>query len=961
MRIQGISTTPFFYNNTRINKNNEKQDYKRDTLQGYYLTPAISFEARVDKGLQRFYEFNIRRMPSTVKNYIETLPDKSLYTPLGAQRNAFSKLLYAKNAEDIKKLYPEEDLFKNIVNPDSSKATRGILGIFRENRELLELCGQGILADNENLTVYLIKKIFLEGKTLDEMNEDLKRDCNPEFLSLYQQKENGMMLRSSTLKALGIEQPESEYLQSLRYTRDGYSDLVGEKISQVQRAFWESMPPEERTARARKSVERFESWWNSLTRDQQLDKIAAQVDELTLLEEFNKSDFGKTKKQTPAKPIITQTSPAHPGTGITSSLSRDDLFKIWAANNLKLFMANLSEFDKKAIETKRTQNAALRWEQMSAEEKTEYISRIKSGSEPLRYAMIDAWNNNPDIIVQMSVFLKKQQVKKPVDSLYSDELLSSFMSEVMTKFWEEYPDFALKLGNSIKESHLKIKNSINSGHFSDLKSKILKDKKNRLKDVEQMIKEYNEININYDGFRPIAKEFADIYQENNADLIKLLPNEYLQDFFDTANKYLSDEQLSSWIKFIKDDDIITIQDIDNINTIKAFEPPEAKIMNRALEAAISDILYLCTNNPEVFLMSQADAKVALLQIDRGSKKIGLFSHNNDRKFEMPVLSQEIDTNLIKKLYHWYKKPLNNNDMNSIVEQFFSIHRPPQADGKKQKPMNERQLDSLRLLCEYIYSYGHSIFIPFSNANYPPEVKAAFMQKFINHMPQNIIRDTFDINVSTLEDFKKEAVINTINNLIKRRYNFLPNNISELYNLELDKMLRIVSMDTVNDFKRITADYKSYSDDTFVKSIRFKREIFNNISILHFLCAEQTIADALYKATGEPKVYALTLEELIDTVESFQPIDRTISKTKEIESSILGEKFNLKLKNKLNFYKSGTVFEDYIQELVDYLKEMENPGSKPDKTELLYILNPEESQKEIDNYTMKRIEFAENYF
>ena len=212
MRIQGISTTPFFYNNTRITKNNEKQNYKRDTLQGYYLTPAISFEARVDKGLQRFYEFNIRRMPSTVKNYIETLPDKSLYTPLGAQRNAFSKLLYAKNAEDIKKLYPEEDLFKNLVNPDSSKATRGILGIFRENRELLELCGQGILADNENLTVYLIKKIFLEGKTLDEMNEDLKRDCNPEFLSLYQQKENGMMLRSSTLKALGIEQPESEYM-----------------------------------------------------------------------------------------------------------------------------------------------------------------------------------------------------------------------------------------------------------------------------------------------------------------------------------------------------------------------------------------------------------------------------------------------------------------------------------------------------------------------------------------------------------------------------------------------------------------------------------------------------------------------------------------------------------------------------------------------------------------------------
>ena len=254
MKVQSINSTRFYYSNLIINNENKKRENNNITNP----IPSISFEARVDKGLERFYEVNAARMPQTVKTYIESLKDKSGLSPLMAQKLAFAKLAGASCVEEIKNLFPDEKLFKNLINPEQSKATRGILGVFRENKELLNLCNQGILANNENLTVYLVKKIFLEGKTLDEMNEDLKKEGNPEFLELYNQKENGVMLRSSTLKALGIEQPEFEYLQSLRYTRDGYSDLVGEKISQAQRDFWESMPIEERTARARKSVQKFD-------------------------------------------------------------------------------------------------------------------------------------------------------------------------------------------------------------------------------------------------------------------------------------------------------------------------------------------------------------------------------------------------------------------------------------------------------------------------------------------------------------------------------------------------------------------------------------------------------------------------------------------------------------------------------------------------------------------------------
>lgn len=963
MKIQGINNTPYFYNITSFKKDSSR-DENNKTIQpnAQYITPAINFGARVDKGLERFYEFNSHRMPQTVKTYIESLGDRSILSPLMAQRNAFARLADVTDANEIKTLFPKEDLFKNLINPEQSKATRGILGVYRENKELLDLCNQGILANNENLTVYLVKKIFLEGKTLDEMNEDLKKDANPEFLEIYNQKEEsiknksaeGKILRSSTLKALGIEQPEVEYLQSLRYTRDGYSDLVGEKISQVQRAFWESMPVEERTARARKSVERFEKWWNSLTRDQQLDKIAAQADEIELLEEFNKSDFGKTKRSTAAKTNIKEHSPLHQKTSVTSTLSRDDLFKIWASNNLKIFTANLSDLDKRILQTKRTQNAAARWENMTPAEKTEYISKLKAGTEPLKYAMIDAWNNNPDIIVAMSIFLKKRQINKPLDELYSSMEFSNFMSKAMTEFWEEHPDFAIKLGSSIKDSHQKIKEAVISGHFQDLKNQIMNNKKDRIKNILAEIKNHREINLNLNGFRPIVKEFATEYQNRHSEFLKFLPDEYLQDFFNIANEELPDNQIKSWLKVIRDDDSLTVEDFDNINAIKKHESNDAKFMNRALEGALADTLYLCTGSPEVFMMSQADAKVALLQIAEGYDKVALYSEKYDRRFELPVRKHDFDRNMISKLYNWYKTPLNNYEINSILEQFFTIKTPDNTIS------NDRR-DTILNLCEYIFSYGHSIFIPFSHINYPPEVKAAFVKKFLDNLPSDIPEDSFAIRTETVADFQKEEKIKAINHIVAKKYSFLPKEILELYTYELDKMLRAVEDRTVNDFKYVITEYQKENDIQFVKSIRFRRELFNRINTLYSLCAEQTIADIIYNATGEPKVYAMSFEELIDAAEQLSKKNNR-GKTIDAACSILNGTVSLKLKNKLNFYKGDNAYNNYKNELIEYLKELEDEGKrKADKTELLYILNPEESQKEIDYYTQKRIDAMENYF
>ena len=67
-----------------------------------YNDYMLSFGARVDKGLDRFYETNKDRMPQTVKNYIESLDDKSKVSPLEAQQKAYELLEIAQSVEDIK-------------------------------------------------------------------------------------------------------------------------------------------------------------------------------------------------------------------------------------------------------------------------------------------------------------------------------------------------------------------------------------------------------------------------------------------------------------------------------------------------------------------------------------------------------------------------------------------------------------------------------------------------------------------------------------------------------------------------------------------------------------------------------------------------------------------------------------------------------------------------------------------
>ena len=100
----------------------------------------------------------------------------------------------------------------------------------------------------------------------------------------------------STLASLGIKLPKNEYLTSLRYTKEGYSDDIGEKISERQSAFWESLTDEEKLERRKKSLSQLENWWNNLSNEDKMELLEKKDSEIKLLNAF-KNDTLKAAKQ----------------------------------------------------------------------------------------------------------------------------------------------------------------------------------------------------------------------------------------------------------------------------------------------------------------------------------------------------------------------------------------------------------------------------------------------------------------------------------------------------------------------------------------------------------------------------------------------------------------------------------------------------------------------------------------
>lgn len=965
MKINFITPKLGYYDKKNLKEEKETNNQNITTNPNSQLenkfNDFLAFQARVDKSLVRFYEVNENHMPQTIKTYIDSLGEK-IITPLEAQKQAFKNLNIANTIEEVKKLFPEEDLFKGLIEPNQTKATRGILQSLKENEEILALSEQGILKDNTNLSIYLLRKIFLEGKTIPEINNDLDNDLNEDFKADFKFKnKDSKYIYSSTLKALGIKLPDTEYLQSLRYTRDGYSDLVGENISKGQREFWDSLSENERTARAKISVGKFEKWWSSLSRKQIIEMIAEQTSTLDMLKAYKKNErtIEKNKQLAPAKTEEAQnqnnTQKIKTKVG-SNKLSQDELFIKWATNNLKIFEEGLSEAEKDTLYVRRMQHMTHRWAEMSPSERTEYISKMKSGSEPLRYTMIDAWNNSISLIKDLSEHLKRNQIFRPSDVLFSNTEFSEFQSRIMSEFWQKHPNYTASLGEKILKSQEKINDAISHGTFEALKKEIMRDKNQRVKELESLKKQNDKANKNetYQEIPEYIKEFKDAYFNGIIkNRLKHLPKTYLEDFIEVISTSIPKEQITAWTKNLKGEEL-TFEDNENLKKLSSTEPKSGAEINRAIEAAIATILYDCTRDPRVFLMSHSDVKTALYKLDIGQNPIELGSLKLERDFIIPVEKKHIDDIKLEKLYKTYKEKINPLDLEDIIDNYFSL---PKVSSIGEKYVQQTLEAKYQELADYLETYGKSILILFSNKSlYPISVKKAFYEKVKANAPSSLNlffkSCIFEKNTS----FELENNLKNIAYQYTSKYPFLPTMYANAYQDEMIKSLRKSDESVQEEIKHFKENFctkrKSSNENSQIAVIpKMSMSVENKLKML---VIEQAMADILYDATENPEVYALGFEDLCDNIELFGLVKKFPTTERNYYAQTLGKNISITAKRKLNIGSINRLADEYRQEIQQWLHESMTENKNLTLEDLVFILNPDENKSNLDKFVEQRI-------
>ena len=218
MQISPVSLRFNFVRRNDTAKKGSQQTFQNKAIPFYPKNFQPYFGARLNRTPVDFYaqKFNAENMPDTVKAYLSSdFENNKEKRPMQLQQEAFQWLPECTTIQDVKDMYPEEPLFAELR---TFKDIHPRLGYLDELKYKKKVKSTEVLTSGEELTLYLLRKIYLEGKDLEEINTDFKKDVRPELLNedVYGQKG---YFQYSTLKSLGIKFPDISYWHSLQATR----------------------------------------------------------------------------------------------------------------------------------------------------------------------------------------------------------------------------------------------------------------------------------------------------------------------------------------------------------------------------------------------------------------------------------------------------------------------------------------------------------------------------------------------------------------------------------------------------------------------------------------------------------------------------------------------------------------------------------------------------------------------
>ena len=179
----------------------------------------ISFGARLFRTPANFYAqpFNQKGMPDTMKAYLnEDYSDRQNMPPYQMLRLVFDDLNETKNLEQVKRIFPDEPLFADLTDTPNRNVKKGLVSEVEALRD--ETDSVPLFKDGEsNFGLYLLRKIYLEGKTMKEIQSDFKKDVTPLYAELIDNE-----LDYSDINAYGIKFPNNAFWKSFTANRENF-------------------------------------------------------------------------------------------------------------------------------------------------------------------------------------------------------------------------------------------------------------------------------------------------------------------------------------------------------------------------------------------------------------------------------------------------------------------------------------------------------------------------------------------------------------------------------------------------------------------------------------------------------------------------------------------------------------------------------------------------------------------
>lgn len=225
MQINRISFTPLYrklnntnkyYNNRNVNTPPENKEPSKSLTA--YQDYNVNFGARLFRTPANFYaqKFNEDNMPLTMKNYLNTdFDDLQNMPPEQLMREAFIDLKDIDSLDLVSQTpsLKDEPLFKELTDTPNRKAMKGLVSEIEALKDIMDeipLFKDG----SSNFGMYVLKKIYLEGKTLKEINKDFREDLSDDYKGLISSP-----IDSYAIKAYGIKYPNSPFWNSFYPTR----------------------------------------------------------------------------------------------------------------------------------------------------------------------------------------------------------------------------------------------------------------------------------------------------------------------------------------------------------------------------------------------------------------------------------------------------------------------------------------------------------------------------------------------------------------------------------------------------------------------------------------------------------------------------------------------------------------------------------------------------------------------